>query len=75
MSYEQDLIHRLRCRYPLGPMVNGEPEFGWRDYSGPLEATMIRLPTPIMLEAAETIERLQAKIAELQAQLEDRREQ
>lgn len=52
-----DLAHRLRAKYPVGPMIDGEPEFGWRDYSGPAPVGM-RLPSPIMLEAAEAIERL-----------------
>lgn len=71
-TYEQDLINRLRCRYPIGPMVNGEPEGGWRDFSGELNGAITYLPMPIMLEAAQCIERLQAKNDELRAQLEAR---
>lgn len=56
-----DITHRLRCKYPLGPIqANGEPEFGWRDFSGPIE-TM--LPTSLMLEAAD---RIDAQTAELE---------
>lgn len=50
-----DLVNRLRCRYASGPVVNGEPEFGYKDTSGPMQVV---LPTPIMLEAADEIERL-----------------
>lgn len=57
-----DLTHRLRCRYPMGPVQeNGEPEFGWRNCSGPAPTGLV-LPTPIMLEAAAEIERLQASL-------------
>ena len=58
-----DLIHRLRCKYAMGPMIDGEPEFGWRDCSGPAPEGM-RLPSPIMLEAAAAIERLAAQLRE-----------
>ena len=58
-----DLIHRLRCKYAMGPMIDGEPEFGWRDCSGPAPIGM-RLPSPIMLEAAAAIERLYAQLRE-----------
>ena len=58
-----DLIHRLRCKYAMGPMIDGEPEFGWRDCSGPAPEGM-RLPSPIMLEAAAAIERLSAQLRE-----------
>lgn len=54
----KDLINRLRCRYPIGPIgPDGEPEFGYRDMSGKLE---VILPTRIMLEAADAIENLTA---------------
>lgn len=52
------VIDRLRMRYAIGPMVNGEPEFGWRDMSGPAPEGCV-LPTPLMLDAANEIERLQ----------------
>ncbi|CAB3675354.1 hypothetical protein LMG26690_01294 [Achromobacter animicus] len=58
-----DLTHRLRCKYAMGPMINGEPEFGWRDCSGPAPEGM-RLPSLIMLEAAAAIERLSAQLSE-----------
>lgn len=61
-----DLVHRMRCRYPVGPMINGEPEFGWRDYSGPAPVGMM-LPAPIMLEAADEIEKLRGQVNELEA--------
>ena len=48
-----DLPDRLRCRYASGPMINGEPEFGYRDTGGPME---VILPTPIMREAAVEID-------------------
>lgn len=61
-----DITHRLRCKYPLGPIqANGEPEFGWRDFSGPAEGVV--LPTAIMLEAAERIERQQKALANIEA--------
>jgi len=58
-----DLIHRLRCKYAMGQMINREPEFGWRDCSGPAPEGM-RLPSPIMLEAAAAIERLFTQLRE-----------
>lgn len=58
-----DLVHRLRGKYAMGPMIDGEPEFGWRDCSGPAPEGM-RLPSPIMLEAAAAIERLSAQLRE-----------
>ena len=61
-------MNRLRCRYARGPIINGEPEFGWRDFGGPVEKLM--LPTPIMKEAADEIERLRAEVAQLREWLE-----
>lgn len=62
-----DLIHRLRCKYPVGPIgADGEPEFGWRDFSGPAPAGMM-LPAPINLEAADEIERLQKEVEDMRA--------
>ena len=55
-----EIVNRLRCRYASGPIINGEPEFGWRDFGGPVEKLM--LPTPIMKEAADEIERLRAEV-------------
>lgn len=55
-----DIVNRLRCRYPCGPFINGEPEFGWRDMSGPITTT---LPTALMIEAATTIESLRDDFA------------
>lgn len=61
-----DLTHRLRCKYPLGPIQpNGEPEFGWRDFSGPAEGVV--LPTAIMLEAANRIDQHQRTLANIEA--------
>lgn len=61
-----DLTHRLRCKYPLGPIqANGEPEFGWRDFSGPAEGVV--LPTAIMLEAANRIDQHQRTLANIEA--------
>lgn len=57
------LIDRLRMRYPTGPIVKGEPEFGWRDMSGPAPEGCV-LPTPLMLEAANEIERLRRELTE-----------
>lgn len=56
----ENLVNRLRCRYPIGPLVNGKPEFGWRDVGGPIQTV---IPTPIMVEAAERIERLEEALA------------
>jgi hypothetical protein len=53
-----DLINRLKCRYSNGPIIDGEPEFGWRDFGGPAPAGMV-LPSPIMIEAADRIEELE----------------
>lgn len=64
-----DLIHRLRGKYAMGPMIDGEPEFGWRDCSGPAPEGK-RLPSPIMLEAAAAIERLAAQLRECAETLE-----
>lgn len=61
-----DLTHRLRCKYPMGPIqANGEPEFGWRDFSGPAEGVV--LPTAIMLEAAGRIDQQQRTLANIEA--------
>lgn len=61
-----DLTHRLRCKYPLGPIqANGEPEFGWRDFSGPAEGVV--LPTALMLEAAGRIDQQQTTLANIKA--------
>lgn len=47
----------------MGPiMENGEPEFGYRDMSGPLE---VHLPTELMREASAEIELLERQRAEL----------
>lgn len=57
-----DIVNRLKCLYPIGPIqANGEPELGWRDFSGEITTT---LPTPLMLEAAAEIERLRAALAQ-----------
>lgn len=65
----ENITDRLRCRYALGPiMANGEPEFGWRDFSGPAPEGMM-LPTPLMLEAAEAIAAKDAEIARLREAL------
>lgn len=56
-----DLTHRLRCKYPCGTLIKGEPEFGWRDFSGPAPEGVV-LPTPLMLEAAQEIERLRTRL-------------
>ncbi|ATI00016.1 hypothetical protein [Alcaligenes faecalis] len=61
-----DLTHRLRCKYPLGPIqANGEPEFGWRDFSGPAVEGMV-LPTAIMLEAANRIDQQQRTLTNIE---------
>ena len=46
------LVMRLRGKYPVGPEVNGEPEFGYR---------MFEPVAPIQNEAADVIEQLQAE--------------
>lgn len=56
-----DIVDRLRCRYACGPMIDGKPEFGWRDMSGPITTT---LPTGLMIEAAIEIERLRDALEE-----------
>jgi hypothetical protein len=45
----RDLTGRLRGVYPLGPLVDGQPEFGWRYFDN--------LP-PIMGNAAAIVERV-----------------
>jgi hypothetical protein len=55
------LVDRLRGKYASGPhLPNGLPEFGWRQFQA----------TPINLEAATEIERLQARVAVLEGALE-----
>lgn len=50
-----DIINRLRGRYPVGPILeDGEPEFGWRDFSAN--------STPLEQEAADIIEDLLEKL-------------
>lgn len=67
---QSDIASRLRCKYPVGPIGdNGEPEFGWRDFSGPAPKGMV-LPTQIMLDAADTIDAQTAEIAGLKSQVE-----
>lgn len=57
------LVSRLRCKYPTGPiMESGEPEFGYRDFSGEM---LVTLPSAIMLEAADEIEALRKALQEL----------
>lgn len=52
------LTDRLRGRYSMGPhLPNGEPEFGWRQFQA----------TPINLEAADEIERLERRLQEARA--------
>jgi len=65
-----DLVCRLRCKYPLGPTVDGEPEFGWRDFGGPAPDGMV-LPSPLMLEAAQRIEELEKVLEETWDQVYD----
>ncbi len=69
MLPNRDLIDRLRCQYAIGPIVNGVPEFGYRDYSGASITT--KLPTRLMLEAADEIERLNLEMQQLHNQLEN----
>lgn len=64
-----ELTDRLRCRYPMGPMVNGEPEFGWRDFSGPAPKG-VQFPTLLMVEAANEIDRLTAALAAKDGEIE-----
>ena len=61
-----DLIERLRCQYACGPLIDGKPEFGYLDTSGPMH---VILPTSIMKEAADELERLTADVARLRAEL------
>lgn len=56
-----DITNRLRGKYPLGPIgEDGEPEFGWRQFD------RTTLP-PIHGEAADEIDRLNRRIAELES--------
>lgn len=56
VQINNDLVRRLRGEYAAGPTLpNGEPEFGWRQFSE---------PSPIQLEAAAEIERLRAALKE-----------
>lgn len=62
---QTDIAHRLRCKYPMGPIQeNGEPEFGWRDFSGTVVEKM-PLPSSVMLEAADHIDAQAAEIERL----------
>lgn len=66
-----DIASRLRCKYPMGPIdEHGEPEFGWRDFSGPAPEG-VAFPTPLMLEAANHIDAQAAEIARLREALSD----
>ncbi|MHB8727631.1 MAG: hypothetical protein ACYC9K_01180 [Sulfuricaulis sp.] len=67
----EDLTQRLKCKYAIGPMIDGEPEFGWRDMSGPMPAGVM-LPTPLDLEAAALIRRLVAEIERLEKAIKER---
>jgi len=64
-----DIINRLQCRHPVGPIINGEPEFGWRDFSGFAEFGMV-LPSKVMLDAADEIATLRAQLAAAEARAE-----
>lgn len=59
-----NIVDRLRCRYPVGPMIDGKPECGYRDFSGPVPPGTL-LPTPVMLEAANEIELYEKRWREL----------
>jgi len=59
----------LQCRHPVGPIINGEPEFGWRDFSGFAEFGMV-LPSKVMLDAADEIATLRAQLAASEARAE-----
>ena len=64
-----DLLNRLMCKYPIGPILeNGMPEFGFRDFSGRME---VDLPTTPMIEAAETIKSLRARLQSAESKLAD----
>lgn len=59
------LVDRLRGLYAVGPhLPNGNPEFGWRQFQAP----------PIQHEAAERIEALEERVAELEAAIAAERE-
>lgn len=54
------LTDRLRGKYARGPTLeNGEPEFGWSQFETP----------PIQHEAADHIDKLEARIAELEKEI------
>jgi len=60
VTHMDNLVARLRGNYSVGPHVpNGAPEFGWRQFQSP----------PIQHEAADEIERLLEKIADLENEL------
>ena len=50
-----ELTDRLRGKYAIGPIVNGEPEFGYRKF--PME--------PICIEAAARIEELEQALRDI----------
>ena len=54
----RDLVRRLRGEHPIGPIVNGEPRYGWRSFVG--------FRPPVMLEAATALETKDKRIAELE---------
>lgn len=47
--FYNDICDRLIGRYPVGPVTDGEPEFGWRQFDN--------IPA-IQIEAADEIKRL-----------------
>lgn len=61
------LTQRLRAQYPVGPtLANGQPEFGFRDMSGPIETVF---PTKLQIEAAAEIERLQGALLAIKGRI------
>lgn len=59
----EDIKHRLMGFYPKGPIVGGEPAFGWKAMHGtPVPPGLI--PTLLQVEAAFAIDELTAMLAD-----------
>jgi len=65
----EELSQRLCCKYAIGPIINGKPEFGWRDMSGPMPPGVM-LPTLIDIEAATVLRSLSTKLKDLEEKAE-----
>lgn len=68
MSQKHTIARKLRGEYPLGPPFEPgqKPEFGWRQFNIPSCRVCGQLtPSPLAIEAADYIEELEERIAEL----------